>query len=182
MRSIPVIVFINKLDREGRDPFALLDEVENELGIHTRPLTWPIGIGLRFQGVYNLFEKNLNLFSPSKTRISNDIIAINNLTDPQLDKHISADSAARLREEIGIIEGVYEHFNEDHYRDAYLAPVFFGSREKQISGKLNRPKVHSADLFLKFTQISIRIIETVLHSAVYVPASLSGINTIITRV
>jgi peptide chain release factor 3 len=127
MRSTPVIVFINKLDREGRDPFALLDELERELGIHTRPLTWPIGIGARFQGVYSLFEKQLKLFSPNKTRISDDIVAIDDLTSPLLDEHIGADSAAKLREEVGIIEGVFEQFDEKHYRDAYLAPVFFGS-------------------------------------------------------
>lgn len=127
MRSTPVIVFINKLDREGRDPFALLDELERELGIHTRPLTWPIGIGARFQGVYSLFEKQLKLFSPNKTRISDDIVAIDNLASPLLDEHIGKDSAAKLREEIGIIEGVFEQFDEKHYRDAYLAPVFFGS-------------------------------------------------------
>jgi peptide chain release factor 3 len=127
MRSTPVIVFINKLDREGRDPFALLDELERELGIHTRPLTWPIGIGARFQGVYSLFEKQLKLFSPNKTRISNDIVAIDNLASPLLDEQLGAGSAAKLREEVGIIEGVFEPFDEKHYRDAYLAPVFFGS-------------------------------------------------------
>ncbi len=127
MRSTPVIVFINKLDREGRDPFALLDELERELGIHTRPLTWPIGMGNRFQGVYSLFEKQLKLFSPNKTRISNDIVAIDDLASSFLDESIGADSAAKLREEVGIIEGVFEPFDEAHYRDAYLAPVFFGS-------------------------------------------------------
>lgn len=127
MRSTPVIVFINKLDREGRDPFALLDEVERELGIHTRPLTWPIGSGPRFQGVYNLFERQLELFSPNKTKISDDIVSIDDLASPLLDEHIGADSTAHLRDDIGIIEGVYEQFDEQHYRDAYLAPVFFGS-------------------------------------------------------
>jgi peptide chain release factor 3 len=127
MRSTPVIVFINKLDREGRDPFALLDELERELGIHTRPLTWPLGMGARFQGVYSLFEKQLKLFAPNKTRISDDIVAIDDLASPFLDEHIGADSAAKLREEVGIIEGVFEPFDEQHYRDAYLAPVFFGS-------------------------------------------------------
>ena len=127
MRSTPVIVFINKLDREGRDPFALLDELERELGIHTRPLTWPIGMGARFQGVYSLFERQLKLFAPNKTRISDDIIAIDDLASPLLDEHIGADSAAKLREEVEMIEGVFEPFDKKHYGDAYLAPVFFGS-------------------------------------------------------
>ncbi len=127
MRSTPVIVFINKLDREGRDPFSLLDELEHELGIHTRPLTWPIGIGARFQGVYNLHSGQLELFSPSKTTISDDIIAIDDLASPLLDEHLGTNAAAKLREDTGLIEGVYAPFNESHYRDGYLAPVFFGS-------------------------------------------------------
>jgi peptide chain release factor 3 len=127
MRNTPVIVFINKLDREGRDPISLLDEVERELGIHTRPLTWPIGIGARFRGVYNLFRKQLELFSPNTTSISDDIIAIGTLDSPLLDEHLGADSAAQLREDVAMVEGVYEQFDVQHYRDAYLAPVFFGS-------------------------------------------------------
>lgn len=127
MRSTPVIVFINKLDREGRDPFSLLDELERELGIHTRPLTWPIGIGARFQGVYNLYKKQLELFSPNKTGISDDIVSIDGLGSPLLDEHLGPDSAARLRDDVGLIEASYEPFDGDHYRDAYLAPVFFGS-------------------------------------------------------
>jgi peptide chain release factor 3 len=127
MRSTPVIIFINKLDREGRDPFSLLDELERELGIHTRPLTWPIGIGATFQGVYSLFEKQLKLFSPNKTRIADDVVAIDDLTSSFLDESIGKDSAAKLREEVGLIEGVFEPFDEKHYLDAYLAPVFFGS-------------------------------------------------------
>ena len=79
MRNTPVIVFINKMDREGLDPYDLLDEIEKKLSIHTCPLTWPIGIGNTFQGVYNLFEKQLELFSPNKTKISEDIYEIKDL-------------------------------------------------------------------------------------------------------
>src|SRR6478735_8891032 len=76
MRDTPVIVFINKLDRDGKQPFDLLEEIEKELNIHTRPMTWPIGIGGSFQGVYNLHEKQLQLFSPNRSKISSDIVAI----------------------------------------------------------------------------------------------------------
>ena len=69
MRKTPVIVFVNKLDREGQDPFDLLDEIESELKIAVRPLSWPINIGQRFKGVYNIYEKNLNLKTPSKKNI-----------------------------------------------------------------------------------------------------------------
>jgi len=127
MRNTPVIVFINKMDREGQDPFDLLDEVEKELNIHTRPLTWPIGIGSSFKGVYNLFEKKLQLFSPDKKKIANDIIAIESLDSNELDNIIGDKAAVKLREDAELLEGVYEPFNRDLYLDGYLAPVFFGS-------------------------------------------------------
>jgi peptide chain release factor 3 len=127
MRSTPVIVFINKLDREGRDPFSLLDELERELGIHTRPLTWPIGMGTHFEGVYNLLGRHLELFSPNRTGISDAIVAIDDLSSPLLDEHLGSGDAGRLREHVRLIEAVYEPFDEGHYRDGYLAPVFFGS-------------------------------------------------------
>ncbi|MES2726704.1 MAG: peptide chain release factor 3 [Bacteroidota bacterium] len=127
MRNTPVIVFINKMDREGQDAFDLLDEIEKELNIHTRPLSWPIGIGSSFKGVYNLYDKTLQLFAPSKTKVSDDIHAINDLTSPDLEKYIGDKAAKKLRDDAELIEGVYEPFNKDLYLDGYLAPVFFGS-------------------------------------------------------
>jgi len=127
MRNTPVIAFINKLDREGKDPYDLLDELENELKIHTRPLTWPIGIGSQFKGVYNLYEKELQLFSPSKTHIAQDRIAIDDLDSPLLVQHVGEDFAAKLKEDTELIEGVYEPFDKSLYREGLLAPVFFGS-------------------------------------------------------
>lgn len=127
MRNTPVIIFINKMDREGQDPYDLLDEVEKELNIHTRPLTWPIGIGSTFQGVYNLFEKKLLLFSNTKTKKAEDIISFNSIEDKELDLKIGEKAANKLREDAELIEGVYEPFDEDLYREGYLAPVFFGS-------------------------------------------------------
>ena len=127
MRNTPVIVFINKLDREGKNPFGLLDELERELGIHTRPLTWPIGMGARFQGVYNLFEKRLELFTSNKTTVHEDVVAIDDLGSPLLEQHLGAASAAKLRDDVSLIEHAYEPFDEGHYREGYLAPVFFGS-------------------------------------------------------
>lgn len=127
MRNTPVIVFINKLDREGRDPFALLDELERELGIHARPLTWPIGMGSQFLGVYNLHHKQLELFTSGKTTVHEEVVAIGDLASPLLDQHLGAGPAKRLREDVQLVEHSYEAFDEDHYREGYLAPVFFGS-------------------------------------------------------
>ncbi|MEI6695864.1 MAG: peptide chain release factor 3 [Bacteroidota bacterium] len=127
MRNTPVIIFINKMDREGQDPYILLEKVENELNIHTRPLTWPIGIGNDFKGVYNLFEKQLQLFSANRSKISDDIFAIEDLRSEELDKKIGNAAAHRLREDVELIEGIYEPFDKELYSEGYLAPVFFGS-------------------------------------------------------
>ena len=85
MRDTPVIVFVNKMDREGKDAFGLLDELEEELKIKVRPLTWPIGIGQDFRGVYNIYENEINLFNPNKTNIENDVVSISDLSDSKLD-------------------------------------------------------------------------------------------------
>lgn len=127
MRNTPVIVFINKLDREGQDPYDLLEEIEKELNIHTRPLTWPIGMGSDFQGVYNLYEKKLNLFQSDRSKIAKEVVEINDLNSSELDKIIGEKAAAKLREDAELIEGVYEPFTQDLYLEGYLAPVFFGS-------------------------------------------------------
>lgn len=127
MRHTPVILFVNKLDREGQDPFQLLEEVERELSIHTCPLSWPIGIGKSFKGVYNLFEKQLQFFTPSKSKISNDVYEIGNLDSTELDERIGKPAAGKLREDVELIEGIYEAFDEHLYSEGYLVPVFFGS-------------------------------------------------------
>ena len=128
MRNTPVIIFINKLDREGQDPYELLDEIEKELSINVRPLTWPIGMGSGFKGIYNLYEKNLQLFKSGKTKINDeDIISITDLNDPLLDEQIEKSNADKLREDTDLIEGIYEPFDEELYKEGLLAPVFFGS-------------------------------------------------------
>ncbi len=126
MRDTPVIVFINKMDLEGRDPFELLDELEEKLQINVRPMSWPIGIGATFKGVYNLNEKNVNLFESSKTKISKDVISINDLADSKLDELVGKE-AKQLREDVELVEGVYDPFSMEDYLSGKLAPVFFGS-------------------------------------------------------
>lgn len=127
MRKIPVIVFINKMDREGLDAFDLLDEIEEKLHIKVRPLSWPIGIGMKFQGVYNLYKKELNLFQANKTKISKDVVSIDDLSNPDLDEIIGKEAADELREESNLVEGVYDTFDRETYLSADVAPVFFGS-------------------------------------------------------
>ncbi len=127
MRKTPVIIFVNKMDREAKYIFDLLDELEEQLDIKTRPLTWPIGMGDRFKGVYNLYDKNINLFQANKTKISTEKVSISDINDPKIDELVGAAPAQELREEVEIIEGVYEAFSRDAYLAGDIAPVFFGS-------------------------------------------------------
>ena len=127
MRSIPMLVFINKLDREGKDAFDLLDEVEQKLGLKVTPMSFPIGMGYDFKGIYNIWEKKLNLFSgDNKTSISEGI-QFDDLSNPELDKIIGETAAETLREDIELISEVYPNFNQQDYLDGTLQPVFFGS-------------------------------------------------------
>ena len=126
MRHTPVMIFVNKLDREGRDPFDILDELEKELQIKVRPLSWPIEMGDRFKGVYNLYEKSLDLFQPSKQTVTKSI-AVKDINEGILEKHIGQDLAETLREEVELITGVYPEFDREEYLKGKLAPVFFGS-------------------------------------------------------
>ncbi len=125
MRNTPVIIFVNKMDREGRDPFDLLDELEEELQIKVRPLSWPINIGAKFKGVYNIYENKLDLFKPDKQRVTEKVeIDINS---DELEAHIGEQDATQLRDDIELIDGVYPKFDVETYRSAEVAPVFFGS-------------------------------------------------------
>ena len=125
MRNTPVIIFVNKMDREGRDPFDLLDELEQELNIKVRPLSWPINQGARFKGVYNIYEQQLNLFTPNKQRVTEKVEVDISSTD--LDDKVGADDASQLRDDLELVSGVYPVFNVETYRNAEVARVFFGS-------------------------------------------------------
>ena len=126
MRNTPVLCFINKLDREGQDPFDLLDEIEAKLRIKVHPLSWPISMGKSFKGVYSLYEKSLKLFSPSKTTIEEGI-EITDIHDPVLDQYVGENNAKQLRTDVELLDGVYPELNVQDYLDGKVAPVFFGS-------------------------------------------------------
>ena len=126
MRNTPVIIFVNKLDREGRDPFEILDELEAELKISVRPLSWPINIGQKFKGVYNIYEHGLDLFTPDKQRTT-ERVEIEDINDTRIDEAVGEDDARQLREDLELIEGVYPEFDVKQYLAGRVAPVFFGS-------------------------------------------------------
>ena len=126
MRNTPVIIFVNKLDREGRDPFDILDELEAELKISVRPLSWPINIGAKFKGVYNIYENTLDLFTPNKQKVT-ERVEIDDVNSSIVDENIGEDDAQKLRDDLELINGVYPDFNTDDYLKGEIAPVFFGS-------------------------------------------------------
>ena len=107
MRNIPIIVFINKLDREGKDAFDLLDEVEQKLGLKVTPLSFPIGMGYDFKGIYNLWEKNINLFAGDSKKNISDTVEISDLNDSKLNALIGDSAAETLRDEIELVQGIY---------------------------------------------------------------------------
>ncbi len=127
MRKIPMIVFINKMDREGKDAFDLLDEVEQKLGLRVTPLSFPIGMGYDFKGIYNIWEKNVNLFSDESSKNILDTIEIEDLESNKLDQLVGEISANTLREEIELTTGIYPEFDKTEYQNGDLQPVFFGS-------------------------------------------------------
>ena len=126
MRKTPVIVFINKMDRPARDTFDLLDEIEEQLEIKVRPLSWPINDGPEFKGVYNIYSEKLVLFSAHEKIRESNSVEFNDINDPELENYIGED-ALQLREDLELIEGVYPSLDIQDYRDAIIAPVFFGS-------------------------------------------------------
>jgi len=126
MRNTPIITFINKLDREGMAPLDLLSEIEDKLQVECAPLSWPIGMGKRFKGVYNIYRKELHLFIPGEDRRHHDGIVITDLSDPKLDQFLGS-QAEELREDIALIEGAADPFSLEHYLQGSQTPVFFGS-------------------------------------------------------
>ncbi len=127
MRNIPMIVFINKLDREGKDAFDLLDEIELKLNLKVSPLSFPIGMGYDFKGIYNIWEKNINLFSGDSRKNIEETIEISDIQSQELNTLIGDAVATKLREELELVEGIYPEFDKEAYLNGTLQPVFFGS-------------------------------------------------------
>ena len=127
MRKIPIIVFINKLDREGKDAFDLLDELEKKLGLRLSPLSFPIGMGYNFKGIYNIWKKNVNLFESSNKQKKTDAFNCLTLENHDLIKVVGKSMLDDLKESLELVQGVYPKFKQKDYLEGYLQPVFFGS-------------------------------------------------------
>ena len=126
MRNTPIITFINKLDRDGLDPLDILADIEEKLQIECAPMSWPIGMGKEFKGVYDLHRSELNIFTPSQDTRPEDRVKISDLDDPLLDELLGQD-ADQLREDVELLQGAANPFELDYYLSGGQTPVFFGS-------------------------------------------------------
>lgn len=126
LRDTPIITFINKLDRDSRSPIDLLDEIERILKIRCAPVTWPIGMGKHFKGIYHLGQDIIHLYQPGKGEKMQEGLSIKGLNNPELDAKIG-DLAAEFREELSLVQGASHSFDKEAYLKGELTPVFFGS-------------------------------------------------------
>lgn len=145
MRKTPVISFINKLDREGQDPYDLLDEIEGKLGISVHPLSWPIGMGKTFRGVYSLYDKSLRLFQVGRQQLDEEATRFEDINSPDLERFIGEKAAAQLREDVEMLEDLYGNLDVETYLNGEVAPVFFGSAVNNFGVK------ELLDSFLQFS-------------------------------
>jgi len=127
LRDVPIATFVNKLDREGRDPFELLDEIAHTLALDVVPASWPIGMGKEFRGCYDLFRDQLILMERSRGDVRLEGITCKGLDDPQIDEYLPESAAAKLREDVEMVRGLCPRFDLESYRAGHMTPVFFGS-------------------------------------------------------
>ena len=126
LRNTPIMTFINKLDREGREPLDLLDDIEKNLQIQCAPMTWPIGMGKRFRGTYHLHTREVVFFNPEAEQGTGEIVTIAGIDDPELDRLLGS-QAEELRADVELLEGAAHPFDEEAYLAGLQTPVFFGS-------------------------------------------------------
>ena len=127
LRDMLIATFINKLDREGQDPFALLEEIENRLALDVSPVSWPIGMGRDFLGCYDLLCDRLILMARTKGDKMGEGVEVNGLDDPKLDQLLPEAAVKKLREDIGLVRGLCKPFDREAYLEGHMTPVYFGS-------------------------------------------------------
>ncbi|HYM30523.1 MAG TPA: peptide chain release factor 3 [Candidatus Cybelea sp.] len=132
LRDLPILTFINKLDRESREPFELVDEIEKTLALDVAPVTWPIGSGQSFKGCYDLLADRLLLFEGGDRERIGDVVPVNGLDDPALDARLPADLVAKLREDVALVRAATPKFSLASFLEGHLTPLFFGSALKNF--------------------------------------------------
>ncbi|MGR3806243.1 bacterial peptide chain release factor 3 (bRF-3) [Pasteurella testudinis DSM 23072] len=155
LRDTPILTFMNKLDRDIRDPMELLDEVENVLNIHCAPITWPIGCGKLFKGVYHLYNDETYLYQSGQGHTIQSVRTIKGLDNPELESAVGADLAQQLRDELELVQGASNPFELELFLQGQLTPVFFGTAlgnfgvDHMLDGLTQwapRPQVRHADV------------------------------------
>src|SRR5438128_4975512 len=133
LRNVPIITFVNKVDREGKEPFELLDEIADVLALDVSPMSWPVGMGGTFEGIYDLVENKLNLpAAHDGGHFEGKTVQFSGMDDPKLADSVSAAGIARLREEASLAVAAYPSFASDAYLNGDLTPVYFGSALKEF--------------------------------------------------
>lgn len=127
LRDTPIITFMNKLDRDIRDPMELLDEVEDELNIACAPITWPIGCGKLFKGVYHIHRDEVILYETGQGHTIQNVRVIKGLDNPEVDEAVTEDLAEQLREELELVMGASNEFDQEMFLSGELTPVYFGT-------------------------------------------------------
>jgi len=131
-RQIPIFTFVNKLDREGKPPLTLIDEIENTLGMQCYPVTWPLGIGQRFRGIFNRMTKELLFYDQRREDDEVIVVPYKGVQDPSLDEYLDAETAAQVREELDLIENVLPPFSVEAFLSGEISPVTFGSAKQNF--------------------------------------------------
>jgi peptide chain release factor 3 len=127
LRDVPIMTFINKMDREARDPFDLMSEIEQTLALDVTPASWPIGMGREFKGCYDLIRDRLILMDRTRGDKLTDGIQCDGLADPKLDQLLEAEFVQKLREDVAMVRGLCPSFDAEAYRAGHMTPVYFGS-------------------------------------------------------
>lgn len=127
MRDMPIVTFCNKMDRESRDPFDIIDEIQENLAIDVSPASWPIGVGRDFMGSYDLIHDRLDLMDRSDRNVVGESIEINGIDDPKLENYLPEDALTKLREEIEMARELMPQFDQDAFLEGTLSPIWFGS-------------------------------------------------------
>ncbi|MBF0126998.1 MAG: peptide chain release factor 3 [Magnetococcales bacterium] len=127
LRNVPIITFINKMDRDGLDPFSLMDEISEQLALDVTPATWPVGMGQDFLGSFDLFQDRMLFMERGHAGVADEGEACLGVDDPKLDRLLTPKAVARLREEVGMVRGLCAPFDLKAYREGHLTPVYFGS-------------------------------------------------------
>jgi peptide chain release factor 3 len=127
LRDVPIATFINKMDRDGRDPFELIDEIAHTLALDISPASWPIGMGKDFLGCYDLLGDQLVLMERTKGEYVADAVVCKGLDDPELDARLPASAVGKLREDVAMVRGLTPAFDFEMYRHGHLTPIYFGS-------------------------------------------------------